>query len=139
MIERIELEEEFAAVVYADGVERDRLAEWLPGAFETTRAYLQKWGAGPKGDPFVRVVDGELVAGHVATTPVGGEGDVEPTELPAGSAARLVHEGGDDTVEEAYDALRAWVAEQGGAPTEEGWEIFPDGDLSRRVVVLPFA
>jgi hypothetical protein len=138
-IERTELEEEFAAVVYADGAEREGLDEWLPGAFEATRAYLEKWGAGPKGDPFLRIVDGELVAGRLATTPVGGEGDVEPTELPAGPAATTVHEGGDDTVEEAYAALRAWVAEQGGSPTEEGWEVFPGGDLSRRIVVLPFA
>lgn len=136
-IERVELEEEFAAVVYGD-VDRAGLAAWLPEAFEATRAYLQKWGAGPKGDPFVWFVDGEVVAGHLATTPVGGEGDVEPADLPAGPAATTVHEGGDDTVEEAYEALRAWVAEQGGTPAGDGWEVFPGGDLARRIVVLPF-
>lgn len=138
VIERVDLDEQFTAVLYGEDTDRAAVAGWLPEAFAATKAYLEKWGAGPKGDPFVRFADGEVVAGWVATTPVGGEGDVEPSELPSGTAASTVHEGGDDTVEEAYEALRAWVAEQGGTPREDGWEVFPGGDLGRRVVYLPF-
>jgi hypothetical protein len=130
------LDEEFTAVVYGE-LERDQLDAWLPGALATARSYLQRWGAGPKGDPFVRFVDGEVEAGYPATTPVGGEGDVEPSDLPAGDAAVIVVVAAE--VEVARDALRAFVAEHGNTPDGDGWEVLLDGDLAgRREVVLPF-
>ena len=115
----------------------DGVSEVLPDALAKARAYLQKWGAGPKGDPFVRFVDGEVEAGYTATTPVGGEGDVEPSDLPAGSAAVVVAVA--DDVPAAYEALRAFIAEQGNSPDGDGWEVIIDGELDgRREVVLPF-
>ena len=130
------LDEEFTAVVYGE-LERSELGGWLPDALAKARAYLQKWGAGPKGDPFVRFVDGEVEAGYTATTPVGGEGDVEPSDLPAGSAAVVVAVA--DEVPAAYEALRAFIAEQGNSPDGDGWEVIVDGELDgRREVVLPF-
>jgi len=130
------LDEEFTAVVYGE-LERDGLDAWLPEALAAARTYLQRWGAGPKGDPFVRFVDGEVEAGYPATTPVGGEGDVEPSDLPAGNAVVLVVPAAE--VEAARDALRAYVSEQGNAPDGDGWEVLVDGELDgRREVVLPF-
>lgn len=130
------LDEEFTAVVYGE-LGREELTAWLPDALATARSYLQRWGAGPKGDPFVRFVDGEVEAGYPATTPVGGEGDVEPSDLPAGSAAVLVVPAAE--VEAGFATLRAFVAEQGNAPDGDGWEVLLDGELDgRREVVLPF-
>jgi hypothetical protein len=130
------LDEEFTAVVYGE-LGRDELTAWLPDALATARSYLQRWGAGPKGDPFVRFVDGEVEAGYPATTPVGGEGDVEPSDLPAGSAAVLGVPAAE--VEAGFATLRAFVAEQGNAPDGDGWEVLLDGELDgRREVVLPF-
>jgi hypothetical protein len=130
------LDEEFTAVVYGE-LERGELDAWLPDALAKAKAYLQKWGAGPKGDPFVRFVDGEVEAGYTATTPVGGEGDVEPSDLPPGNAAVVVAVAGE--VEAAYEALRAFVAEQGNSPDGDGWEVIVDGELDgRREVVLPY-
>jgi hypothetical protein len=130
------LDEEFTAVVYGE-LGRDELTAWLPDALATARSYLQRWGAGPKGDPFVRFVDGEVEAGYPATTPVGGEGDVEPSDLPAGTAAVLVVSAAE--VEAGFATLRAFVAEQGNAPDGDGWEVLLDGELDgRREVVLPF-
>jgi hypothetical protein len=130
------LDEEFTAVVYGE-LGREELTAWLPDALAAARSYLQRWGAGPKGDPFVRFVDGEVEAGYPATTPVGGEGDVEPSDLPAGSAAVLVVPAAE--VEAGFATLRAFVAEQGNAPDGDGWEVLLDGELDgRREVVLPF-
>jgi hypothetical protein len=130
------LDEEFTAVVYGE-LGREELTAWLPDALATARSYLQRWGAGPKGDPFVRFVDGEVEAGYPATTPVGGEGDVEPSDLPAGSAAVLVVPAAE--VEAGFATLRAFVAEQGNAPDGDGWEVLLDGELDgHREVVLPF-
>ena len=130
------LDEEFTAVVYGE-LPREELGAWLPDALAKAHAYLQRWGAGPKGDPFIRFVDGEVEAGYPATTPVGGEGDVEPSDLPAGNAVVLVVPAAE--VEQAREALRAFVAEQGNAPDGDGWEVILGGDVDgRREVVLPF-
>jgi hypothetical protein len=130
------LDEEFTAVVYGE-LERPQLDTWLPDALATAKTYLERWGAGPKGDPFVRFVDGEVEAGYPATTPVGGEGDVEPSDLPAGSAAVLVVPAGE--VEAAREALRAHIVALGSTPEGDGWEVLLDGDPSGpREVVLPY-
>jgi hypothetical protein len=136
-IETRTLDEEFTAVVFGD-LDRTELDAWLPDALAKAKAYLEKWGAGPKGDPFVRFVDGEVEAGYLATTPVGGEGDVEPSDLPPGTAVVLVADPAD--VEAAYEQLRAFVVEQGNQPDGGGWEVLLDGRIDgRREVVLPFS
>ena len=119
------LVEQYTAVVYGD--EGDE--SWLAEAFGAARSYLERFGVGPVGPPFVRVIDGEAIAGYVATTPVGGQGDVEPSELPGGTVAV-----GDDEA-----AVRSWVETQGGTPAGEPWTVFVDGAVDgRREVVLPY-
>lgn len=135
-IESRTLDEQFTAVVFGD-VARGDLADWLPGALATAHAYLVKWGAGPAGEAFVRFVGDEVEAGYPATTPVGGEGEVEPSELPAGSVA--VTAAGADGVDAAFDALRAWIEAQGATVEGHGWEMLVDTDPSgRREVFLPY-
>lgn len=136
MAETRTVEEVFTAVTFGP-TDRDQLAAWLPGALDSVRAYLQKWGAGPDGDPFVREVDGEVEAGFPATTPVGGEGDIEPSELPAATVAVVAVEG---DLAAARAALEAYVAEQGGSPDGPAWEVLLDGTLDgRRELVQPYA
>lgn len=135
MVETRTVEEVFTAVTFGP-TDVGELAAWLPGALESVRAYLQRWGAGPDGAPFVRRLDGELEAGFPATTPVGGEGDIEPSELPAGTVAVMAVEG---DVAEARAALDAYVAERGGSPAGAPWEVLLDGTLDgRRELVLPY-
>jgi effector-binding domain-containing protein len=130
------LSEQYTAVVYGTGG-RDDLDSWVPAAIETARKYLQKWGAGPVGDPYIRFVDGEIEAGFAATTPVGGEGDVEPSELPAGLAAVTVASG-PDAVEDAIESLSTWIAERGEVAVGAPWEVLVDGtqDGRREVVQI---
>jgi hypothetical protein len=135
MAETRTLEEVFTAVMFGP-TDREELAAWLPGALDAVRAYLQKWGAGPAGDAFVREVDGEVEAGFPATTPVGGEGEIEPSELPEGRAA-VVAVGGD--VAAARAEAEAHAAGEGGSPAGAPWEVLLDGTLDgRRELVLPF-
>lgn len=137
MTERRDLDEVFTAVTFGP-TDRDELAAWLPGALAGVRAYLEKWGAGPAGDPFLREVDGETEAGFPATTPVGGEGDIEPSDLPAGPAAVVTVDGPE--VAAAIEELRAWIGEQGATPSGDGWEVLLDGTFEgRRDVVQPYA
>lgn len=132
-------DEAFTAVAFGS-TERAELAGWVPDGLLAVQTYLEKFGVGPKGAPFLRVLDGEAEAGYRATTPVGGEGAVEPSDLPAGTVAVTVHEGGDATFDEAHAALRAWIAEQGGTPIGSPWENLLDGRLDgRREVVQPYS
>ncbi|GAA1871504.1 GyrI-like domain-containing protein [Pseudonocardia ailaonensis] len=66
----------------------------------------------------------DLAAGFPTDRPVTPEGDVVAGELPAGRVARLVHAGSFDGLGEAWQALGAWIAEQGLTPGGEFWEVY---------------
>ena len=137
-IESRVLDEEFTAVAYGSPA-RDELGTWVPEGLLAVQTYLERWGAGPKGEPFVRVVDGEAEAGYRATTPVGGEGDIEPSDLPAGSAAVTVLDAEGD-IDDAVVALRSWIDEQGATADGDPWENLLDGRLDgRREIVQPYS
>jgi len=122
------------------------LPVWLGKAFGEVAAYLGRKGAGPAGPPFARYRRAgddrfEVEAGFPATTPTSGEGDVEPSELPAGPAAVLVFEGSYDAMAAAYEALDAWVREHGSEPAGAPWEVYltePGVDPPRTEIVLPY-
>ncbi len=134
-VESRRLSEQDTAVQYAT-LRRHEIGPWLEKAFREVAAYLDRKGAGPAGPPFARyhrVADDlfELEAGFVATTPTAGEGDVEPSELPAGLAAVTEHFGACGPVEGAYDAIETWVRAQRGVPAGDPWEVYfddPNGD-----------
>jgi effector-binding domain-containing protein len=148
-VETRTFDERQTAVVLAT-LAAQEIGPWLGGAFEAVARYLSKWGAGPVGPPFARyhrTPDGrfEVEAGFVAITPVAGEGDVEPSDLAAGPAAVTVHVGGYGDVAAAYDALGRFVAEQGGVPDGDPYEVYlsdpraePDPASWRTEVVQPY-
>jgi effector-binding domain-containing protein len=143
------LDEEQTAVVFGT-VTTEELPGWLGRAFADVARYLTKWGAGPAGPPFARFhrLDEERFdaeAGFPAITPVAGEGDVEPSDLPAGPAAVTTHVGPYDAMEPAYDALRAWIEAQGATPAGDPFERYltdpdenPDPSTWRTEVVAPY-
>lgn len=149
-IETRTLAEQDTAVEYAT-LPVAEIGPWLERAFTEVAAYLTRKGAGPVGMPFARyhpTSDNrfEVEAGFPSSTPTGGEGDVEPSELPGGTAAMTVHVGPYDAVQPAYEALRAWVREQGGEPAGDAWEVYisdpslnPDPATWRTEVVLPYS
>ena len=126
------------------------LGPWLKKAFGEVATYLERKGAGPVGMPFARYhrVAGdqfEVEAGFVATTPVAGEGEVEPSDLPKGPAAVTLHVGSYGTIAHAYEALADWVRAQGGEPVGDPWELYlsdPEGDEDpaswRTEIVQPY-
>lgn len=77
----------------------------------------------------------ELEVGFVVDRTIEADGDVLPSELPAGRAARLIHLGAYDGLGGSWDRLMTWVAEQGLAPAGPMWEVYvteptPDADPS---------
>ena len=144
-----DLDELDTAVEYAT-LPVDEIGPWLGQAFADVAAYLERKGAGPVGMPFARYhrVDDatfDVEAGFTATTPVGGEGEVEPSDLPKGPAAVTLHVGPYDTVAAAYGALDAWIHEHGGEPAGDPWEVYltdpmtePDSAQWRTEIVMPY-
>jgi effector-binding domain-containing protein len=148
VIESRTLELQDTAVEFAT-LKVDEIRPFLERAFGEVAAYLERKGAGPAGVPFARYDHAgdafEVEAGYVATSPVSGEGDVEPSELPAGLAAVTVHTGTYDEMEPAYAALHAWIRDQGGEPSSPPWEVYltdprvePDPAAWRTEIVQPY-
>lgn len=69
--------------------------------------------------PHVEV--GVQVAGTFA--PIG---RVVPSALPVGPAAKTVHRGSYDRLDDAHAAVRSWCATHGLRPTGVRWEIYGD-------------
>ena len=148
-IETRTLDEQDTAVESAT-LRVDEIAPWLGKAFQETAEYLARKGAGPVGMPFARYHQlrddrFEVEAGFPASTPVGGEGDVEPSDLPGGPAAVVVYFGPYEGTEPAYEALLTWVSEHGGEPEGDPWEVYftdpnenPDPATWRTEMVQPY-
>jgi effector-binding domain-containing protein len=66
----------------------------------------------------------DLAAGFPTDRPVEPEGGVIAGELPGGRVARVVHTGSYDGLGEAWQALGAWIGEQGLTPGGEFWEVY---------------
>ena len=101
------------------------MAELLPAVF----AFVQASAAEPAGPPFTRYLsmggeEWEFECGMAVTEPVAGEGRVEATELPGGAVATTVHVGPYETLGQSWDALGAWVVEQGRAGGAAPWELY---------------
>jgi effector-binding domain-containing protein len=104
-----------------------RLPEVLGPAWSSIMAHAGKAGATPSGPPFVGyhnmdMQDLDLEIGVPFARVVEGEGEVQPSEIPAGPAVATMHVGPYDRVGDAYDALQAWMTEQGVAPAGPAYE-----------------
>jgi effector-binding domain-containing protein len=148
-IEMRDLPEQDTAVEVAT-ISVGEIPAFIGRALGEVAGYLQRKGAGPAGMPFARyhrLDDGrfEVEAGFPATTPTSGEGDVEPSELPAGPAAVMTYVGPYDAMEPAYGELLAWVRDRGGEPAGDPWEVYltdpeaePDPSTWRTEIVMPY-
>jgi len=116
------------------------ISEWIGPAFGRVMEATATSGVRPAGPPFARYwkVPGtaaafEVEAGFPVDGPLPAEAhaDVQPSRLPGGQAAVAVHLGPYDAMTPAYDALEAWVADQGGTCDGPPWEVYlsePTGD-----------
>ena len=147
-IENRVLEEQQTAAMFAR-LPVDAIGPWLAEAFRDIAAYLSKYGVGPVGMPYARyhrLDDGrfEIEAGFPASTPVPGEGQVEPSELPGGTVAVAIHVGPYDAMGPTYEALASWVRDSGAEPMGDAWEVYfsdpavePDPSRWRTEIVQP--
>ncbi len=126
------------------------IGPWLGKTYGAIAGLLASRQAGPAGPPFARyhlLGEGrfEVEAGFRATRPIEGNGDVQPSELPAGQVAVTLHTGPYDEMELAYQALVSWVSEHGGELAGDPWEVYfsdpstePDPATWRTEIVQPY-
>jgi effector-binding domain-containing protein len=140
---RIQMEPSPTAVVRGE-VAVDAIAAFLAAAFGEVMQALADQGAEPAGPPFAcyRVRgDSMLVeAGFPCQPAVGPVGRVEAGSLPGGQVLLVMHRGSYDTVDRAYAAAAAWLAENEWEAAGEPWEAYLDGPevaVPRTLVHMP--
>jgi effector-binding domain-containing protein len=126
------------------------IGPWFGPTLGRLAAWLGQRGIPIVGPPYARYhrLEGsrfEVEAGVPVGASLEGDEEVHATSLPAGRQARTVHVGPYDGLGAAYEALEAWVAERGGEPAGDPWEIYetdpseqPDPATWRTQVLLPF-
>ncbi len=92
-------------------------------------AHLERLGVQPAGPPVTRYLEHsaervQIEAGFPVPTPVAADGRIIAGELGGGRVAVVMHVGPYDKLPEAYQALEAWLREQGHVAAGPPWEIY---------------
>lgn len=109
-------------------VTMDELREFYDSSFGKVAAAAARQGAtptaafglyaAPPGERF------DLEVGFVVGGGFEADGEVVPSSLPGGRAARLVHMGSYDELGRSWQRLTGWVAEQGLQQAGPMWEVY---------------
>ena len=125
----------------------DQLPALMGQVFGAIAAYLGELGQFPAGAPYaayynMNMQDLDVEIGFPVPAALAGKDQIQPGEVPGGAAASCVHVGPYDRVSQAYEALQAFVAEQGREPTGVAYEFYlndpsevPPEELQTQVVM----
>lgn len=143
-IESVVLRPQPTAVVRAH-VGIDGVAAFIGSAFGETIQAMTAQRLAPTGPPFARygISDSgfDVEAGFPSAAPITPTGRVVAGELPGGPAAQVTYRGDYSGVAEAYEATASWIAEHGGIPDGDPWEVYLDEPTvpePRTVVHMPY-
>jgi effector-binding domain-containing protein len=119
------------ALVVKGKVSIEKAGDAIGGSIGAVGAYLEQAKLQPAGAPFTRTYSFEngvleFESGFpVASTPKG-KGTVIATELPRATVATTVHIGSQETSENAYGAIHAWMKANAKQPAGAPWEVYVD-------------
>jgi AraC family transcriptional regulator len=139
------------ALVMRKRIPRDEIAATLATMLPALFAHAQRSGVAIAGPPFARYPEigmGSLVIeGGISTVePVPGEpgAGIETLTIPAGPAAVAVHHGPYERLPDTYQAIEAWIQEEGRAADGPPWETYltdpgehPDPETWETEIVQP--
>lgn len=96
---------------------------------EKVAQYLKDQKSAPAGAPFTRTFSFEngvleFESGFPAATKIAGKGEVIGTELPKGSTATTIHVGSQESSQNAYEAIQAWMAKNDKKEAGAPWEVY---------------
>lgn len=91
--------------------------------------YITNKKSKPAGPPFTRTFSFEngvleFESGFPVTSKIAGQGDIIGTELPKGNVATTSHVGPQETSQDAYEAIHAWMAKNGKKEAGAPWEVY---------------
>jgi len=150
-VEQRELAEQPTAVM-CGRLEVADIPAWIGPAFGQVMAAMSADGVVSVGPPFARLarVEGmpttfDIEAGFPGSRPLAAHPGavVQPSRLPGGPAAVILHLGPYDAMLPTYQALDRWLAEHGLVAEGAPWECFfsePEGDAAtwRTEIVQPY-
>jgi effector-binding domain-containing protein len=125
----------------------DAMSKAFPAVFHA----VTEAGATPVGPPLTRYFTfGEPTVEFECAIPVAapfaGHGEIKASSVGGGDAAVCMHVGPYDTIGKTWEALMAWVSEQGRTPGGAGWESYltdpgdePDPEKWVTEVCMPLA
>jgi effector-binding domain-containing protein len=105
---------ETTTVVIHGVVPMTEIADFFDRSFSELASVLDRQGIAATGSAFARYAGqpgetADIEVGFPVHESVTAEGQVHPSSLPAGPAARLLHAGGYDQLGEAWGRLGAWM------------------------------
>lgn len=109
------------------------LPEWFRRVYDAVARHCAADGSRLAGPPFARYHhlaqrgDLDVEAGFPVAMPVVGHETVQPSHLPAGDVATLVHTGPYEGVAGAYDTLMCRLEQLGRTPCGPHWEEYLTG------------
>lgn len=128
----------------------DEIGQFVGRAIGAVAQALASQGVAYLGPPFARYhrlgpQQFDVEVGFPTAVGVSQIGDVLASSLPGGPVAVLNYIGPYDEMEAAYVALAEWIAQTGGRPTGDPWEVYlsdpvqePDPQKWRTDIVMPF-
>ena len=101
-------------------------------AFTAVGRYLHDHGGRRAGETYARFLtmgtdSVHVEVGFTVTELLPADGDVLPTELPAGEAVMTLHQGPYELLPGATAALESWMHEHGRQPAGAPWEVYLNG------------
>lgn len=117
------------ALVIKGKVKAEKAGEAIGSILGKVGEYLGKNNSHPVGAPFTRTYQFEkgvleFESGFPVSEGVAGNGEILSTELPKSKVATTVHVGSQETSENAYRAIHAWMAENGKKEAGAPWEVY---------------
>ncbi len=105
------------------------LTGFFDRVFHTVMAVAQTQGVPIAGPPFALYYgmptdSVDIVAGFPTASAVSPADGVTASQLPGGRAARLLHVGSYDSLEQAYGRVMGWLGQRGLRPAEVMWESY---------------
>jgi effector-binding domain-containing protein len=104
-----------------------------PG-YQAVMAQLAALNEQPAGYPFVAyynmdMQDLDIEIGFPVSRVLPGQGEVQPGVIPAGTVATCLYTGPYNEMPPAYDALNAWIKDNGYQATGTVYEFYPNSPM----------
>ncbi len=110
------------------------LQKEIGDAFGAIMGYLTETGEQPAGPPFAAyynmdMEDLDVEMGFPVSKPMDGKGGISMSVIPAGRHAHCMYKGPYEKMAPTYEALTAWLNENGHTPTGVCYEFYYNSPL----------